>query len=253
MNNNNMMNNNMRINNMMINNMINNPIIFNTFMNQLYNIFQTNPLMFFSIIKNMDPQILNNFIQKYNDNSISNKIIETSNDLEIIPEYETISLETDPLNIYLENAINISYNIKNDICIQKQIEPNKFFNINQILSNPGFLQTNQPSINDYKYMLCLIGKILENHGISVGIYKNNKRKDRIDLLSIQFLFNGLINKKKYVLKLNLNKNEIITIIHDLVYRKKFLKKTKLNIGLQLNIQTKYLIVTNPRGEENLFN
>ena len=85
-----------------------------------------------------------------------------------------------------------------------------------------------------------------------AIYKNNKRKDRIDLLSIQFLFNGLINKKKYVLKLNLNKNEIITIIHDLVYRKKFLKKTKLNIGLQLNIQTKYLIVTNPRGEENVF-
>jgi hypothetical protein len=213
MNCNNMMNsNNLMNNNIMMKNMMNNPILFNTFMNQLYNIFQTNPLMFFSIIKNMDPKILNNFIEKKSEeNNLNNKIKQNSNDLEIMPEYETISLETDPLNIYLENAINISYNIKEDICIQKQIEPNKFFNINQVLSNPGFLQTTQPSINDYKYILCLIGKILENHGITVGIYKNNKRKDRIDLLSIQFLFNGLINKKKYVLKLNLNKNEIITI------------------------------------------
>ena len=192
-----MNNNNMMFNNMMMNNIMNNPILFNIFMNQLYNIFQTNPLMFFSIIKNMDPKILNIFIQKNSEkNNLSNNIIESSNDLNIIPEYETISLETNPLNIYLENAINISYNIKEDICIQKQIEPNKFFNINQVLSNPGFLQTTQPSINDYKYILCLIGKILENHGISVGIYKNNKRKDRVDLLSIQFLFNGLINKKK---------------------------------------------------------
>ena len=253
MNNNIMMNNMMICNNMMnSNNMMNNPIVFNTYMNQLYNIFQTNPLMFFSIIKNMDPKILNNFIQKKSDeNNLKNNIIQNSNNSEIIPEYETISLETDPLNIYLENAINISYNIKQDICNQKQIEPNKFFNINQVLSNPGFLQTQQPSKNDYKYILCLIGKILENHGISVGIYKKNKRKDRIDLLSIQFLFNGLINKKKYVLKLNLEKNEIISIKHDLGYRKKFLKKMKLNIGFQLKIQTKFLIVTNPRGEENL--
>ena len=253
MNCNNMMNsNNLMNNNIMMKNMMNNPILFNTFMNQLYNIFQTNPLMFFSIIKNMDPKILNNFIEKKSEeNNLNNKIKQNSNDLEIMPEYETISLETDPLNIYLENAINISYNIKKDICMRKQIAPNKFFNISQVLSNPGFLQTEQPSKNDYKYILCLIGKILENHGISVGIYKNNKRKDRIDLLSIQFLFNGLINKKKYVLTLNLNKNEIISIKHDLSYRKKFLKKIKLNIGFQLKIQTKFLIVTNPRGEENL--
>ena len=260
MNNNMMMNNPMMLNNpmmmnnpLMMNRMMNNPILFNSFMNQLYNIFETNPMMFFSIIKNMDPQILNIFIQKKsNQNIFGNNIIKNNNDLETIQEYETINLETEPLNIYLENAINISYNIKEDICFQKSREPNKFFNINQVLSNPGFLSTNLPSNNDYKYILCLIGKILENNGISVGIYKNNERKDRIDLLSIQFLFNGLINKKKYVLKLNLNKNEIISIKYDLGYRKKFFKKMKLNIGFKLNIQTKFLIVTNPRGDENLF-
>ena len=171
----------------MMNNMMNNPIIFNNFINQLYNIFKTNPIMFFSIIKNMDPLILNNFIEKISDkNKHGNNRIENNN-LEIIPEYTTIGIETDPLNIYLENAINISYNIKKDLCIQKSREPNKFYDINQVLLKQGFLKANQPSKSDYKYILCLIGKILENNGIYVGIYKSNKRKDRIELLSIQFL------------------------------------------------------------------
>ena len=43
-------------------------------------------------------------------------------------------------------------------------------------------------------------KILKNKDIEVGIYKNSRDKDRIDLASIQFIFSGLINKKKYKFK-----------------------------------------------------
>jgi hypothetical protein len=55
--------------------------------------------------------------------------------------------------------------------------PEKFVKISEVLSNPGLLSDQQPSDDDYKYILCLIGKILENNGIKVGIYKENNIKD----------------------------------------------------------------------------
>ena len=188
---------------------------------------------------NNNPKPINNINNNINNNKIQKKI----------PDYETIDIETNPFNKYIENVINISYTMKLDIL--KNQNSNKFINIAQVLSSPGFLN-GQHSINeDYKYILCLIGKILQNNGIIVGIYKKNNKKDRIDLSAIQFIFSGLINKKKYKLKFSVNKLEMNEIIYDLSIRKSFIKKWKGIIAAKLNINVNSIILTNPRDEGKL--
>ena len=169
-----------------------------------------------------------------------------------IPEYETIDTETDPLNKYVENALILSHAMKKLILKEKKIHPENFIDISMILSSPGLLSNVQPSISDYNYILCLIGKILENNGIIVGIYKQNYNKDRVDLSCIQFLFSGLINKKKFRLLFYVNQHTINLVINDLNYRKEFINKWKENIAHRLNIDKKYLILTNPRQRKYLY-
>ena len=171
-----------------------------------------------------------------------------------IPNYQTIDTEYNPLNKYIENAINISYTMKLKILKDEISNPEKFVKISEVLSNPGLLSDQQPSDYDYKYILCLIGKILENNGIKVGIYKENNIKDRIDLSAIQFIFSGLINKKKYKIKFSDQMDEdcFICLKHDLDFRKKFIKKWKFIISKKLNIDRKLIILTNPTKEGNIF-
>ena len=177
-----------------------------------------------------------------------------NNNEEVILEYETIDTESNPLNKYIENAINISYTMKLDIQKQKISNPNLFINITETLSHPGLLSNKQPSNADYKYLLCLIGKILENNNVTVGIYKNYNEKDRVELSTVQFIFSGLINKKKYKLKFSneINENYFLCIKIDLTYRKKFIEDQKTKISQLLNIDKKLLILTNPRMENNLY-
>jgi hypothetical protein len=221
-------------------------------MNNIFSIFKKNPMMGIQIMKQMNPMFLNQCFKILEEDKKNNKKINNfkNNIDKAIPEYETIDTETNPLNKYIENAINFSYTTKLEILKQYNLYPQKFLNIFEILSSPGLLPNNQPSSNDYKYILCLIGKILYNYGIIVGIYKESNIKDRIDLSSIQFIFSGLINKKKFKLKFNVNEDTIICLIHDLNFRKQFINKWKNIISQKLNINKDLIIFTNPRKEED---
>ena len=156
------------------------------------------------------------------------------------------------MNKFIENAINISYTMKQQILKQKSNHPDMFINIINTLATPGLLTDVQPSDEDYKYILCLIGKILENNGITVGIYKENNIKDRIDLAAIQFIFSGLINKKKYKILFNFTENEILCIKHNPDFIKTIIDKWKEIIYEKLKVNKKLLILTNLREEENKY-
>ena len=271
--NNMMMNNNMMfspfMNNMMMNN---NMFNFNMNMNNFNNIKiffdklnfikNSNPFMYYNYISQLNPQFLQNcynimMMNNYNNYNFnlpqqSNIQLKPSISQDnipseiIIPEYETIDTESNPMNKYIENAINFSYSIKQELLEEKRLHPNRFIKIDTILSSPGLLSNSQPSTNDYKYILCLIGKILKNKNIEVGIYNNSTNKDRIDLCSIQFIFSGLINKKKYTIGILPNNADTFMIIHDLTQRKKFIEEWKAKISSRLKISKKLIILTNPR-------
>ena len=273
---NNMMMNPMNMNNMIMNamimnfmkmiNMLNNnmmnPIMIYNLMGQLSKIHYYNPNMGLFLMNQINPNILAKCYQLLqnktknqntdnNNNNINNNINNNNNKNNInnnninISDYETIDTETNPINKYIENAINISYAMKYDILKEQQKHPEKFINIESTLSNPGLLSDIQPSDNDYNYTLCLIAKILQNNGIIVGIYKDYNKKDRIDLSAIQFIFSGLINKKKYKLQFKVDdyNND------DLNVRKNFIKKWKEIIANRLNINKKLIILTNPRESQ----
>ena len=249
----NMMNQNM-IFNQMNNNMMN-PTMVENMINQMIEVYDKNPMMRLAMMRNMNPAILNQMNQiieernKEKEDKNINKSIEAE-----LPEFETIDVESNPLNKYIENAINISYVMKLEIEKQKSEYPEKFVNISEILSSPGLLSNQEPSDADYKYLLCLIGKILENNQITVGIYKENNIKDRVELSAIQFIFSGLINKKKFKLKFadSINDDYFICLRHDLSFRKSFIEERKKNISELLNIDKKLIILTNPRKEDNLY-
>ena len=247
---NNIKNNNNNINNIMINPNLNNiyPLmmrnntISNIMMmeNNMNNHNLVNPfIMMNNIIKNhhISPKMRNNKFIKFEKH---------------IPDFQIIDTEKNPLNKYIENAINLSHTMKKQILKEKQFHPEKFLKISMILSSPGLLSNVVPTYNDYNYILCLIGKILENNGIIVGIYKQNNNKDRVDLSAIQFIFSGLINRKKYRLQFSVDEYTIITVINDLNYRKKFINKWKEIIANRLNLDKNLIILTNPRQRTHLY-
>ena len=262
MNNNNMMfNNNFNNYNMMNNNFgninmnnINNQMMFFYMLNNLrYN----NPILYFQMLSMINPFALQNVMNTMSSNNSNNynQLEESQNDIEstqLIPDFETIDTESNPMNKYIENAINFSYVLKHQIISNKKATPNKFIDIEKTLSSPGLLSQNNPSSNDYKYILCLIGKILKNKDIEVGIYNNAGDKDRIDLASIQFIFSGLINKKKY--KIGFSEKigvEIYTcVINELTERKKFIEEWKTKISKNIKVNKDLIILTNPRTINN---
>ena len=281
--NNMMMNNNMmfqnnpmmnNMNNMMMNynngnfnmNNINNQMIF---LNNINNLMYSNPMMFYNAMRQINPFVLQNLVNNMMANpNINNcpqinqmnlRSFNSSDNIQtpsqiIIPDYETIDTESNPMNKYIENAINFSYSIKQEIIKEKQSHPNRFIDIENTLSSPGLLSSNNPTSSDYKYLLCLIGKILSNKKIEVGIYKDKQDKDRIDLTSIQFIFSGLINKKKFTITFSnaINEDIYISLIHDLSQRKKFIEEWKTKISNKININKNLIILTNPRERNSLF-
>ena len=256
------------INNMMFNNYFNNYNMMNNnlgnfnmnnfynqmmFLTMLNNLQFNNPVLYFRMLSMINPfalQTAMNAMSNNNSNN-SNKPQQNQNVIEstsLIPDYETIDTESNPMNKYIENAINFSYVLKHKIISNKNASPNNFIDIEKTLSSPGLLSQNNPSPNDYKYILCLIGKILKNKDIEVAIYKNSGEKDRIDLASIQFIFSGLINRKKYKIGFSTKIGyEIYTIvINELSERKKFIEEWKTKISKAIKVNKDLIILTNPR-------
>ena len=117
----------------------------------------------------MNPAILNNYLKAIidktkspfannNNNSNNSNEINDDNNSNAILDYEILDTETNPMNKFIENAINISYTMKQQILKQKSNHPDMFINIINTLATPGLLTDVKPSDEDYKYILCLIGK-----------------------------------------------------------------------------------------------
>ena len=270
MNNNIIMNN--KINNQIINSNINNqfnyynnfyqpmntPISQQTFQTFFTNLQNNNINQALLMMGQMNPVQLKNrleeIIKRGKIQTTNNNIISNNNDDDYsnqILDFEILDTETNPMNKFIENAINISYTMKQQILKHKSTHPDMFIDIVKTLSTPGLLVDDKPSDEDYKYILCLIGKIIENNDITVGIYKQNIIKDRIDLCAIQFIFSGLINKKKYKILFNFTEEEILCIKHA-DFKKPLIDKWKTNISKKLKVKKNLLILTNLREEENKY-
>ena len=123
---------------------------------------------------------------------------------------------------------------KQKIILQKKTYPNQFISIDQCLN----------SNDEHFQILGILGKYLEKIGISCIIEKNAEineegQQDANQLL--QFIFNGYILKKKYILDFALKKARIEQLYNNENQRDLFNENLKMEISKALNIDKDELI------------
>ena len=151
---------------------------------------------------------------------------------------------------YINSAANLSDLMKH-ININKKINyPSIFHDHKIILKYPGLI-SNTILDEDYIFILSLIAQILEEKGINVSIYKKNQGMDKLDGASLQYLFSGLTEKKKYEISFDLGpvKNGILLQKGDKL--NEFVDEWKQKISKQLNLQVDEVILVNPKNKNGL--
>jgi hypothetical protein len=124
------------------------------------------------------------------------------NAIELLEHFTSCAFLQNPIKVedYINSAVYVSYLMKQININDKINKPNSFHDIKTTLQYPGLIsETAFPQ--DYIFILSLIGKILEDKGIDVNIYKENQGFDKLDGASLQYLFSGLTEKKNMKLTL----------------------------------------------------
>ena len=142
--------------------------------------------------------------EDYNESCDFNDEIEEQKNREL---YEKIahfaSLAQDKIETKIEYFLNsadyISDFIKNYNPKKKEKYPKKFINIDEVIKKPGLLIKDNEDKNDIDFILSLMGGILKDKNIDLNILNYNKEeksKDKLSDACLQYLFCGLLDKKK---------------------------------------------------------
>ena len=151
---------------------------------------------------------------------------------------------------YINSAVYLSYMMKKINLDEQKNYPFKFYNKKEILKYPGLI-SNVFHNEDYIFILSLIAQILEEKGINVSIYKENEEMDKADGATLQYLFNGFTEKKKYEIQFDLGteKNSILLQKGDeLNY---FIEEWKSKISKTLNLNLNEVFLVNPKDKNGL--
>ena len=135
--------------------------------------------------------------------------------------------------------------------IEKANEPGKFLDCDSILKYPGLISDDEFGEKEKLYILALISKVLSEKGINVGIYKDKNSEQNLDGATLQYLFNGFTEKKKYELQFNLEKEKNDVLLQKGDELTKFIDEWKQKISEQLNIDKKELFLVNPKDKQGL--
>ena len=149
---------------------------------------------------------------------------------------------------FINSTAIVSSMIKKINKEEKKNSPNKFENPNEILKNPGLL-SEQINEKDNTYVLSLLSKILEDKGINSSIKKYSQNESELDGASLQYLFGGLTEKKKYKIKLNLNESDNNKFIKKNDELSNLINKFKNKFSKILNIKENDIFILNPKNEE----
>ena len=126
---------------------------------------------------------------------------------------------------------------KDKIIKEKQTNPEKFISTENIIK--------QKNNNEKLYALGIFSKVLENQGITTAITKQNEKEK--DDITMQFLMNGMSDKKKYNLHFDFGKEKNEKLLYDMEERKKFHDKLRTKLSQEFNINEEEIIITFPRS------
>ena len=155
------------------------------------------------------------------------------------PENMTEQEKNKQINDVLEDMCIYGEATKKEIKEEKEKHPEKFVETSQALT-----MENQDS---GLFALGLISSNLEELGIETAIEKDeNPNEQNNDLTCMQFLSNGMVNKKKYDLHFELGEKRNDEVLNNKEEYEKFKENLKLKLSKDYNIPPEKIIVTLPQ-------
>ena len=206
----------------------------------------------FDIINKIDINKLENKINKLNIdneekekeklNKMKEKIIENQKKLRE-KNYKNIIMTEEEKNVQinevLENMCIYGFIQKKEIEEEKKNHPEKFIETSEVLK----LEKQDEGL----FALGLLALNLESLGIETAIeLKENKENEDADLTSLNFITNGMINKKKYDLHFELGEKRNEELLNNENEYEKFKENLKKKLSKDYNIPKEKIIVTLPQ-------
>ena len=131
--------------------------------------------------------------------------------------------------------------VKKEIEEETKLNPNKFIPKSQAL--------NSEEIDEELFALGLLSQNLENLGIKTVIEKDgyaNSKNDDENITSLQFIINGLCDKKKYTLKFDYGEEKNEELLNNKEKYEIFKNNLKKKISRDYNVPIEKIIVTYPQ-------
>ena len=174
---------------------------------------------------------------KQNSENKEEKYVKTAEKKDIIKRIIYSEERTKNIKYMLEDMCALGNKIKNEIIKEKQNNPNNFVSIEEAIH-----------INEL-FCLGLLAKNLENCGIITAIEKNPKQNEETifqENIVLQFILNGLAEKKKYDFHFDFGEERNNELLNNKEEQEKFNTKLKKKLSLGYNIPEEEIIITNPQ-------
>jgi len=139
----------------------------------------------------------------------------------------------------IEDMCVLSSITKKEIIKEKKENPKKFIGIDEAIK--------EPNRKSSTFIMGLLGKKLEDNGVTVAIERNNDSISSEETSTLlQFMVNGLGSKKKYDLHFDINEKRNEELLNDKEEQNKFIAKLKKKLSISYNIPEDEIIITNPQ-------
>ena len=141
----------------------------------------------------------------------------------------------------LEDMCILGSIMKEEIIEEKINNPEKFISIEEA--------TKEDKKNEGIFGLGVLAKSLENLGIITAIEKSPSQEEELEGESntiLQFIMNGMIEKKKYDLHFDLGDERNKELLNNKKEQEKFNEKLKKKLSLEYDIPEEKIILTNPQ-------
>ena len=172
---------------------------------------------------------------------IEEKKIEILNRQENLRKNKNIKNE-EKVKLILEDMCVIGNIMKNEIINEKKKNPEKFISIEEATKDKN-------KDNGINFCLGVLAQNLENIGITTAIEKesnNSEESVKGSEMVLQFIMNGMIDKKKLDLHFELGQKRNNELLNNKSEQEKFHNKLIKALSKECNVPEKEIIITNPQ-------
>jgi len=151
------------------------------------------------------------------------------------------NIQKENIKEVLEDMCVLGSIMKEEIIEEKKNNPEKFISIEDA--------TKEENKNNETFCLGILAKSLEDMGITTAIEKNSSNDEEAQNASntvLQFITNGMIEKKKYDFHFDLGEERNNELLNNKEEQEKFNNKLKKKLSLEYNIPENKIIITNPQ-------